>query len=210
MTRLEGDYDGPTDLGEPLPAEPVIVFAGRHIPEKRVTALVPAFLEARKAIPELRMEIFGDGPDRPEVLRQVAEHGLEDVVDVPGFVPEERIDAALRRALCLVLPSRREGYGLVVIEAAARGVPVGRRSVGRTTRHSSLSMPRTGSSRTRAIPRRWPLRSSRSEIAENDLRVSARRWFVDHREALGIGSSIDRVFRAYAKGRCSETPLAVR
>jgi glycosyltransferase involved in cell wall biosynthesis len=38
-------------------------------------------------------------------------------------VPEERIDAALRRALCLVLPSRREGYGLVVIEAAARGTP---------------------------------------------------------------------------------------
>ena len=48
ITRLEGIYDGPTNFGEPLPAEPVIVFAGRHIPEKRVTALVPAFLEARK------------------------------------------------------------------------------------------------------------------------------------------------------------------
>jgi len=46
------------------------------------------------------------------------------MVDVPGFLPEERIGAALRRALCLVLPSRREGYGLVVIEEAARGTPV--------------------------------------------------------------------------------------
>ena len=153
ITRLEGIYDGPTDLGEPLPAEPVIVFAGRHIPEKRVTAIVPAFLEARKRSPELRMEIFGDGPDRPEVLRQVAEHGLEDVVDVPGFVPEERIDAALRRALCLVLPSRREGYGLVVIEAAARGTPsVVVRGGQRGSR--ARQRRRTGSSRTRVTPRR--------------------------------------------------------
>lgn len=124
VTRLEGEYDGPVALREPVPAENVIVYAGRHIPEKRVTALVPAFVEARKAIPDLRMEIFGDGPDRDAVRRQVAEHGLEDVVEVPGFVPEERLDAALRRALCLVLPSRREGYGLVVVESCARGVPV--------------------------------------------------------------------------------------
>ena len=38
-------------------------------------------------------------------------------------MPAEEIDNALRRALCMLLPSRREGYGMVVVEAAARGTP---------------------------------------------------------------------------------------
>ena len=44
------------------------MFAGRHIPEKRVPALVPALALARERIPELRGEILGDGPEREQVL----------------------------------------------------------------------------------------------------------------------------------------------
>jgi glycosyltransferase involved in cell wall biosynthesis len=57
------------------------------------------------------------------VLELVREHGLGDAVAVPGFVDHAQVHAALRRALCLVLPSRREGYGLVVVEACAAGTP---------------------------------------------------------------------------------------
>ena len=101
----------------------MIVFAGRHIPEKRVLAIVPAVARARQEVPELRCLIFGDGPDRKGVLAQIRGYRLADAVDAPGFVPSERVDGALREALCLVLPSGREGYGLVVVEAAARGTP---------------------------------------------------------------------------------------
>jgi glycosyltransferase involved in cell wall biosynthesis len=120
---LEGEYDGPLDPPQPRPAEPVVVFAGRHIPEKRAPDLIPAIARAREEVPELRCVVFGDGPDREEVIRRVAEAGLEDAVEVPGFVAPERIEEALRSALCLVLPSRREGYGLVVVEAAAAATP---------------------------------------------------------------------------------------
>ena len=123
LTRLEGQYAGPLAPPEPLPARPVAVFAGRHIPEKRVPALVPALARAREQIPDLRGEIYGDGPERAQVLKEIADHGLEDCVIAPGFVDAEILEHALASALCLVLPSRREGYGLVVIEAAARGVP---------------------------------------------------------------------------------------
>jgi glycosyltransferase involved in cell wall biosynthesis len=99
------------------------VFAGRHIPEKRVPALVPAIARAREQAPELRAEIYGDGPERDAVLRAVAAAGLDEVVSVPGFVAAERVEQALRDALCMVLPSRREGYGLIVVEAAACGTP---------------------------------------------------------------------------------------
>lgn len=108
----------------PRAARVVAVFAGRHIPEKRVPALVPALAEARRQIPVLRGEIYGDGPDRTKVLRAIAELGLDGAVEAPGFVDAALLEDALASALCLVLPSRREGYGLVVVEAAARGVPV--------------------------------------------------------------------------------------
>jgi len=123
LTLLEGEYAGPLEPREPRDAEPLVVFAGRHIPEKRVPALVPALALARERIPELRGEILGDGPERDEVLRRRSEHGLEDVIDVPGRVEAEQVEEALSRALCMVLPSSREGYGMVVVEAAAAGTP---------------------------------------------------------------------------------------
>ena len=41
----------------------------------------------------------------------------------PGFTDAETLDREMRRALCVLLPSRREGYGMVVVEAAARATP---------------------------------------------------------------------------------------
>jgi glycosyltransferase involved in cell wall biosynthesis len=123
VSILEGEYDGALDAPEARAAEPIVVFAGRHIPEKRVPDLIPAVARARKTVPELRCVVFGDGPDRAEVERRVAAEGLGDAVEVAGFVEPERIEEALRTALCLVLPSRREGYGLVVVEAAASATP---------------------------------------------------------------------------------------
>jgi glycosyltransferase involved in cell wall biosynthesis len=99
------------------------MVAGRHIPEKRVPDLVPAIERARKRLPELRCVIFGDGPEREKVARMVEEYGLGDVIELPGFVAGERIDSTMARALCMVLPSRREGYGMVVVEAASWGTP---------------------------------------------------------------------------------------
>ena len=119
LTRLEGQYAGSPPPDEPSPALPVAVFAGRHLPEKRVPALVAALAE----LPDVRGEIYGDGPERAEVLAAIARSGLEERVSAPGFVEEEVLQRALASALCFVLPSEREGYGLVVIESAAQGVP---------------------------------------------------------------------------------------
>ena len=126
LTRLEGQYAGPASAEpvEPESARPVAVYAGRHIPEKRVLAIAPALAKARNQVPDLRAEIYGDGPQRGALTKAIARLGLDGSVTAPGFVPAEVLEKALSTALCLVLPSAREGYGLVVIEAAARGVPV--------------------------------------------------------------------------------------
>jgi glycosyltransferase involved in cell wall biosynthesis len=122
VTVLEG-LRGELEPRGPAEAEDVVVFAGRHIPEKRVPALVPAIAKARETAPDLRCDVFGDGPDRAAVEAAVREYGLDGVVRVHGFVDGETVDRALAHALCMALPSRREGYGMVVVEASSRGTP---------------------------------------------------------------------------------------
>jgi glycosyltransferase involved in cell wall biosynthesis len=123
LTRLEGQYAGGRGLEEPRPARPTAVYAGRHVAEKRVLALVPAIAKAREQILDLRGEIYGDGPQRAEVLAAIERHGLQRSIIAPGFVDGGILQEALSGALCFVLPSQREGYGLVVVESAAHGVP---------------------------------------------------------------------------------------
>jgi glycosyltransferase involved in cell wall biosynthesis len=123
--RLSGLYDGTPDVRlEPgAPRDPMVLFAGRHIREKRAHVLPAAVARARAEVPGLRARILGDGPERPHVLRAIADAGAGDFVDAPGFVSSEEVHDAFATASCHVLPSSREGYGMVVIEAAAAGTP---------------------------------------------------------------------------------------
>jgi glycosyltransferase involved in cell wall biosynthesis len=121
---LKGAYDGPVDQHDSDDARaPVVVYIGRHIAEKRVHTIPAAIAAARSQIPGLRATIFGDGPDRARVLAEIDRLRLHDVIDCPGFADWQIVDAALRRAMCLILPSRREGLGLGIVEALARGTP---------------------------------------------------------------------------------------
>jgi glycosyltransferase involved in cell wall biosynthesis len=88
-----------------------------------VLAIPAAVAAARERIPDLRAKVLGDGPQRPQLLAEIARLGLDGVVEAPGFVDAAAVEEALGAATCLLLPSIREGYGLVVIEAAAAGTP---------------------------------------------------------------------------------------
>ncbi|WP_374977443.1 glycosyltransferase family 4 protein [Microbacterium trichothecenolyticum] len=100
---------------------PKVLYAGRHIPDKRVEVLPAAVAAAREHIPDLELVVLGKGPSTPEI--ESAAQG-RDWIRMPGFVSDEQLGAYMGGAACLVNPSRREGYGLVVVEAAASGTPV--------------------------------------------------------------------------------------
>jgi glycosyltransferase involved in cell wall biosynthesis len=123
VPTLRGVIAQPTMAEAPIPAEPLVLYVGRHIAEKQIPAIVPALAAARQRLPRLRATLFGTGPDADKVRHAVQVAGLQSVVDLPGFVSEATLQTTLQRALCLILLSRREGYGLVVAEAAAYGVP---------------------------------------------------------------------------------------
>jgi len=123
VTVLEGEYAGAQQAPVPVPADPVVVFAARMIPEKRAPDAVAGVAAAIGRIEGLRGTFYGDGPERAKVLAAIARADADGALTAPGFVPAEQIDEALTHALCMLLPSRREGYGMVVVEAAARGTP---------------------------------------------------------------------------------------
>lgn len=108
----------------PVPADPLVLFVGRMIPEKR-PAFVPEVIAAvRERLPQVRGLIIGDGPERAAVLSAIRDLGLEECVSAPGFVETAELEAAFERATCLLAPSSREGFGLVALEANAAATPV--------------------------------------------------------------------------------------
>jgi glycosyltransferase involved in cell wall biosynthesis len=190
VTVLEGEYVGAAT--PPEPAQPVVVFAGRHIPEKRVPALVPALVRARESIPDLRAEIYGDGPERAAVLAAIADL---DWVSAPGFVAAEEVDAALRRALCMVLPSRREGYGLVVVEASARGTPS---VVVAAEDNAAVELVDDGENGVVAASVDDLAAAIERVHAEGGaLRERTRAWYARNARRLSLAASVDAVAASY-------------
>jgi glycosyltransferase involved in cell wall biosynthesis len=199
VTVLEGEYAGPLEPRSPERAEPVVVFAGRHIPEKRVPALVPALALARERVPELRGEIYGDGPERGEVLRLRSSLGLDGALEVPGFVAAERVEAALSRALCMVLPSRREGYGLIVVEAAALGTPSVVVADPDNAATDLVSDGENGYVAPSASPDDLAAAIERVNAEGHALRERTAAWFAANAERLSLEGSLKRVLESYAE-----------
>lgn len=103
--------------GEP----PVVIAIGRLAPQKDFATLIEAFAAARGSS-DARLLILGEGPERQNLESVVRSRGLDDVVDLPGWVDNPY--PYLRRSALFVLSSRWEGLPGVLIEALYCGVPV--------------------------------------------------------------------------------------
>ncbi|MDP2845952.1 MAG: glycosyltransferase family 4 protein [Candidatus Methanoperedens sp.] len=108
----------------PSPYECDIIFVGRLIKEKNVDVLLEAAGYVKEALPDVKCHIIGDGPEKERLIGLAAELGLLDNVGFSGFMGYEEVIARIKSSKVLALPSRREGFGMVVIEAFACGVPV--------------------------------------------------------------------------------------
>lgn len=187
---LPGEYAG--DARAPLSLEPGhIVYAGRLIPEKRVSLLIEAIALAARQSPILHATIFGKGPELAAIAARIEALGLGDRVRLAGFVAEEEVDRALRGAAALVQPSEREGYGMVVVEAAAAGVPA---IVVAAADNAATELVEDGVNgfvvpepTAEALAMRLAACVEQAEA----LRGSTRAWYAANAERLSIGHSID-------------------
>ena len=111
---------GPVDRLDPK--SHCILGMGRLNPQKGFDLLIDAFSRIAPKHPDWRLEIYGEGDERPHLERQIEMLGLTDRVFLPGWTLHPGNQFATSDLF--VLSSRFEGYGNVLAEAMAAGMPV--------------------------------------------------------------------------------------
>lgn len=101
------------------------MYAGRLLAHKNVSTLIQAMSIMKKKNPKISCLIVGEGPEKPNLKKLVQNLKLEKNITFLDFITEETgLYAQMKSAQVFVLPSLREGFGLVVIEANACNIPV--------------------------------------------------------------------------------------
>jgi len=100
---------------------PTFLFVGRLVPQKDPLLLLRAFA-LRLQVGNARLIILGEGPLAYSLQQECFNLGISDAVHFAGFV--QRPGLWMEHAAALVLPSRYEGFGNVIVEALAHGTPV--------------------------------------------------------------------------------------
>jgi glycosyltransferase involved in cell wall biosynthesis len=98
------------------------VNVGRLSRQKGQDILLRALAIARQDLPPVRLTLVGDGPEEAALHRLSAELGLDDIVTFAGYSSDPADH--FRAADCFVLPSRWEGFGVVLVEALQFGLPL--------------------------------------------------------------------------------------
>jgi len=119
----------PTGAPATRAAEPRVVVLSRLVPHKQIEDALTTVARLRGRIPGLRLDVVGGGWWEENLRATAHELGIDDIVTFHGHVDETRKHELLASGWVHMMPSRKEGWGLAVIEAAQHGVPtVGYRS----------------------------------------------------------------------------------
>jgi glycosyltransferase involved in cell wall biosynthesis len=114
----------------PLPEDPAALFVGSLSRTKGLDILLQAWPLVVELIPQAQLRVVGEGPLLNPALAQVRSSGLQEKVSFLGALPQSEVRSQIDRAWLLVLPSRSEGMGRVLLEAMARGRPTVGTTVG--------------------------------------------------------------------------------
>ena len=102
-----------------------IIFVGRLIKEKNVDILIKSISIIKEKNPNISCLIIGEGPERSKLEKLVDDLKINDNINFKGFMENhDYIIGYMKSSNVFVLPSVREGFGIVVIESNACGIPV--------------------------------------------------------------------------------------
>lgn len=102
---------------------PSITVLGRLVPHKDVETAIDIVADLAVRHPDLRLDIVGAGYWQPELVAHAARSGVADRVTFHGFVEESRKHTILASSWLVLMPSRKEGWGLTIVEAGLHGTP---------------------------------------------------------------------------------------
>jgi glycosyltransferase involved in cell wall biosynthesis len=110
---------------------PRVVVLSRLVPHKQIEDALDAVAVLRTRVPDLHLDVVGGGWWHDRLVEHAQRLGIADAVTFHGHVDEGTKHAVVQRCWVHLLPSRKEGWGLAVVEAAQHGVPtIGYRSSG--------------------------------------------------------------------------------
>ena len=118
-------------LGSPRAATPRVLVLSRLVPHKQIEDALAAVARLRPSIPGLHLDIVGGGWWWRRLVDHAASLGISDAVTFHGHIDDVAKHHVMQQSWVHLLPSRKEGWGLAVVEAAQHAVPtIGYRSSG--------------------------------------------------------------------------------
>jgi len=110
---------------QPSSVKSDVIFAGRLLSHKNVDILIKAINFLKLELPQIRCLIVGDGPEKKNLQSLIKELKLaQNITLLPFLNNHDDLYALMKSSKVFVLPSIREGFGLVILEANACGIPV--------------------------------------------------------------------------------------
>ena len=100
-----------------------VTSVARLVPTKGLDLLLEAFQQLIAEVPDARLEIIGEGPQRPALEQQIARLRLHGKVELLGWLPNRLARERVSNSSAFVLPSYIEALGVAYLEAMSLGVP---------------------------------------------------------------------------------------
>jgi glycosyltransferase involved in cell wall biosynthesis len=101
-----------------------IIYAGRFMKHKNIDLIVKSIFILKKQFPNIRAVLIGEGPEKEVIVSLIRELKLEKNIAVNKFMLKEKVYEFMKSSKAFILPSVIEGFGIIVIEANACGLPV--------------------------------------------------------------------------------------
>ena len=131
MVRNGLDEAPPATLTQHRSPTPRVVVLSRLVPHKQIEDALEAIAVLGARVPGLHLDVIGGGWWGDRLVAHAAALGITDAVTFHGHVDDVAKHRVVQRSWVHLLPSRKEGWGLAVVEAAQHGVPtIGYRSSG--------------------------------------------------------------------------------